>query len=70
MEYVCNSNGPEWLRIRSVFQKGLSSPLAVQNFIAPTNEVVDEWIERIEELSHKPFIDYLPELSRLYLECE
>ncbi|CAH1117643.1 unnamed protein product [Phaedon cochleariae] len=62
------TNGPEWFRIRSVFQRGLSSPQAVKNFLSGTNEVIDEWLVMIEEISKRPNTDYLPELSRLFLE--
>ncbi|KAK9686524.1 Cytochrome P450 [Popillia japonica] len=62
------TNGPEWLRLRSVLQKGLSSPAAVQNFLPSTNDVVQEWLLRIKDLSQQPNVDYLPELSRLFLE--
>ncbi|KAI7815504.1 cytochrome p450 [Rhyzopertha dominica] len=63
------TNGPEWWRLRSVFQRGLSSPAAVQNFLTPSNEVIQEWIEdRLQVLCEKSNVDYLPELSRLFLE--
>nr|QZM07453.1 cytochrome P450 monooxygenase CYP302A1 [Lasioderma serricorne] len=62
------TNGPEWFRLRSVFQKGLSSPQSVQQFSCPTNRVIREWIERVEAMSSSKGVDYLPELSRLFLE--
>ncbi|GJQ70311.1 putative cytochrome p450 [Trypoxylus dichotomus] len=62
------TNGPEWLRLRSVLQKGLSSPISVQNFLPSTNNIVQDWLLRIKELSQQPNVDYLPELSRLFLE--
>ncbi|KAK5647028.1 hypothetical protein RI129_005492 [Pyrocoelia pectoralis] len=62
------TNGPEWLRLRSVFQKGLSSPGAVQNFIPDTNDIIQEWLNRLQGLYKKPFLDYSHELSRLFLE--
>lgn len=65
-----NRNGPEWWRIRSVFQKGLSSPASVLNFLPSSNEIIQEFIERIDKniLQNNP--DFLPELSRLFLECK
>lgn len=62
-------NGPEWLRIRSVFQKGLSSPQSVKKFIKGTNDIIQEWLVMVEALRKIPELDYLPELSRLFLEC-
>lgn len=57
------------MRLRSVFQKGLSSPASVLNFLPSSNDAVQEWLERIEKLSKKSEnVDYLPELSRLFLE--
>lgn len=36
----------------------------------PSNEVIQEWIEdRVQQLASKTEVDYLPELSRLFLEC-
>lgn len=73
MSFVDNTrfrNGAEWLRIRSVFQRGLSSPISVLNFLSPSNDVMQEWIEdRLQKLCVQSDIDYLPELSRLFLEC-
>ncbi|XP_025833891.1 cytochrome P450 302a1, mitochondrial-like [Agrilus planipennis] len=62
------TNGPEWLRIRTTFQRGLSSPSSVLNFISPTSEIIDDWIERINEIRFIHNIDYLSEISRLFLE--
>ncbi|XP_017786799.1 PREDICTED: cytochrome P450 302a1, mitochondrial [Nicrophorus vespilloides] len=62
------TNGPEWWRLRRVFQKGLSSPSAVQNFLAGTNDVMHLWLRRINDLKSTEKYDYLPELSRLFLE--
>ncbi|KAB0797767.1 hypothetical protein PPYR_08760 [Photinus pyralis] len=62
------TNGPEWLRLRSVFQKGLSSPTAVQNFIPDVNDIIQEWLNRLQDVCKTPFLDYSHELSRLFLE--
>ncbi|KAJ8958782.1 hypothetical protein NQ314_006353 [Rhamnusium bicolor] len=61
-------NGPEWFRIRSIFQKGLSSPLSVKNFLKSSDEIVQEWLVMVEKFNENPYIDLLPELSRLFLE--
>lgn len=66
------TNGETWYKLRKVFQKGLSSPVAVQHFIKPSDDVIQEWFERLDHIhSKKPQpknYDYLPELARLFLE--
>ncbi|KAL3280979.1 hypothetical protein HHI36_004204 [Cryptolaemus montrouzieri] len=62
------TNGPEWWRLRKIFQKGLSSPLAVQQFIPGTDDIVTEFIERLSLIEGQNAIDFLPEISRLFLE--
>ncbi|CAG9771429.1 unnamed protein product [Ceutorhynchus assimilis] len=62
------TNGPEWFKIRKIFQKGLSGPLAVKRFLKGTDEIILEWLERVEIIRGKQNLDYLPELSRLFLE--
>ncbi|XP_044750477.1 cytochrome P450 302a1, mitochondrial [Coccinella septempunctata] len=62
------TNGENWWKLRQVFQKGLSGPIAVKNFISGSNEIVDEFLDRLNLMSKCSNIDYLPELSRLYLE--
>jgi ecdysteroid 25-hydroxylase CYP302A1 len=63
------TNGPEWARIRAVFQKGLSGPKEAPNFIENSDKVITEWIDtRLKKILTKPDLDYLPELSRLFLE--
>lgn len=64
-------NGPSWCKIRKNFQKGLSGPLSVKKFLPGSEEIVAEWLERINNISTSPnsSINCLPELSRLFLEC-
>ncbi|KAF5298333.1 hypothetical protein FQR65_LT01111 [Abscondita terminalis] len=62
------TNGADWLRLRSIFQKGLSSPSAVQNFLPETNEIIQEWLCRLEDICKTPDLVYANELSRLFLE--
>lgn len=65
------SNGSEWARIRKTFQKGLSGPSESLSFITDSDEVIKEWIHiRLGEISQKTESDFLPELSRLFLECK
>ncbi|XP_050306860.1 cytochrome P450 302a1, mitochondrial-like isoform X2 [Anthonomus grandis grandis] len=62
------TNGPEWYRLRKIFQKGLSGPAATKKFLKGTDEIIDQWLQRIETIRGKPNLDYLPEISRLFLE--
>lgn len=62
------TNGPEWFRIRSASQKGLSSPNSVQNFLPGANDVIQEWLDQITEVKTNSKKDYLPHISRLFLE--
>ncbi|KAG5863274.1 hypothetical protein JTB14_027897 [Gonioctena quinquepunctata] len=62
------TNGPEWFRIRSVFQRGLSSPQSAKKFLEGSDEVIQEWLNMVAEISVTPDLDYLPEISRLFLE--
>ena len=63
-------NGPDWFKQRSIFQKDLSQLKSVQNFASETNDIVREWLHRIQSISGNSRVDYLPELSRLFLERE
>ncbi|KAF5297799.1 hypothetical protein FQA39_LY11948 [Lamprigera yunnana] len=62
------TNGHDWLRLRSIFQKGLSSPSAVHNFLPDTNDIIQEWLIRLGDVCKMPNVNYLDELSRLFLE--
>lgn len=63
-------NGPSWYKIRKNFQKGLSGPLSVKKFLPGSEEIIAEWLERInKKSSSNSSINCLPELSRLFLEC-
>lgn len=62
------TNGPEWLKIRSVFQKGLSSPVSVQNYLQGSNEIINDWIIHIDTIKEENSKDYLMEIARLFLE--
>jgi hypothetical protein len=62
-------NGKEWCRIRSELQKGFSEIKHVRSHLDLVNQVMDEFIElRIGQRA--TFQDFLPELSRLYLESK
>lgn len=42
----------------------------MKKFLNGTEQIVQEWLDIIEILSEKPDVDYLPELSRLFLESK
>ncbi|KAL0270736.1 UNVERIFIED_CONTAM: hypothetical protein PYX00_008040 [Menopon gallinae] len=60
------TNGPEWYRLRSAFQKGLSSPRTVRRYLPIVNEVIDEFTEFIRRTG--PVGDFTSFLSRIFLE--
>ncbi|XP_046475935.1 cytochrome P450 302a1, mitochondrial [Neodiprion pinetum] len=59
------TNGSDWWRIRREFQKGLSRPQNVRSYLQETDEVIGEFIQFSTQSKHE---DFLPVLSRLYLE--
>ncbi|CAB3243679.1 unnamed protein product [Arctia plantaginis] len=62
------TNGPEWWRLRSKFQKKFTSPQSVKSFVTSTDGIVTEFIKWIEakKVSHSE--DFLPYLNKLNLE--
>lgn len=62
-------NGPEWWRLRSEFQKGLSSPSNVRNFLPDTDNITNEFVSKIMDTSvEKDVPDFMLMLLRLNLE--
>ncbi|OAD56756.1 hypothetical protein WN48_02992 [Eufriesea mexicana] len=59
------TNGPEWWRLRKEFQKVTSKPQDVMNYLKETDHVIQEFVELC---NNEKFEDFLPILSRLYLE--
>lgn len=59
-------NGREWWRLRSEFQKGLSSPANIREFLNDSDAITKEFVSQIQSSICD---DFLPELSRLNLEC-
>ncbi|XP_055378532.1 cytochrome P450 302a1, mitochondrial [Condylostylus longicornis] len=59
------TNGAEWWRIRSEFQKELSIPKNVRTFLPDIDNVTKEFIMNLKS---DEIIDILPELARLNLE--
>ncbi|KAJ6640669.1 Cytochrome P450, mitochondrial, partial [Pseudolycoriella hygida] len=63
------TNGPEWWRLRSEFQKGLSSPNDVKSFLPAVNEITVEFLNNLEDTrTNEDIPDFLAILSRLNLE--
>lgn len=65
-------NGPEWWRLRSEFQKGLSSPNHIRQFLNDSDQITKEFVSQIKPSTGtdaETVEDFLPELSRLNLEC-
>jgi hypothetical protein len=69
--FFCIRNGPEWWRIRSEFQQGLSRPQSVKLYLPQTDQVIQVFIDHINTWTQsvEKYQDFLDELSRLYLEC-
>lgn len=69
---MCIRNGPEWWRLRSEFQQGLSRPQSVKLYLPQIDQVIQEFIEHINTWTQSAgkYQDFLDELSRLYLECK
>ncbi|XP_023950154.1 cytochrome P450 302a1, mitochondrial [Bicyclus anynana] len=65
---LLSTNGPEWWRIRSAFQKNFSSPQNAKQYIEQVNNIVERFIQwmQLSKISHHD--DFLPYLNRLYLE--
>ncbi|XP_063220343.1 cytochrome P450 302a1, mitochondrial isoform X2 [Bacillus rossius redtenbacheri] len=64
------TNGPEWWRLRSAFQREISKVQCVRGYLPTTNTVISEFLEELKsnESSNKTAGDVLPKLSRLFLE--
>lgn len=68
---VLISNGSEWWRLRSEFQKGLSAPQHIRQFLTDSDAITKEFIECIDETKPNVTVpNVLPELSKLNLECK
>lgn len=66
LHVICR-NGPEWHRLRTTFQKGLSSLHNVRSYLPCVNEVVDDFVQYVAE-KRRSNEDFLPQLSRAFLE--
>lgn len=63
-------NGPEWWKIRSEFQRGLSSPQNVRQYLPYADKITREFLEMLTSNFHSDFIinDMIAEVERLNLE--
>lgn len=68
-----NRNGSEWWRLRSEFQKGLSSPNHIRQFLNDADAITKQFVSQVKPTclnNPNEIEDFLPELSRLNLECK
>ncbi|CAH2107407.1 unnamed protein product [Euphydryas editha] len=65
---LLSTNGPEWWRIRSTFQKNFSSPHNAKHYINDVDNITRKFVEWIKECKISSKEDFLPYLNRLYLE--
>lgn len=61
-------NGSEWWRLRSEFQKGLSAPKHIRQFLNNADAITKDFVTQMQRRNVET-MDFLPELSRLNLEC-
>ncbi|XP_059475605.1 cytochrome P450 302a1, mitochondrial [Neocloeon triangulifer] len=63
------TNGPDWARLRTTFQRALSKPQSVQNYVPKSDEVANDFLRLIEKrATAAPAENFLNELSRVTLE--
>nr|ASO98051.1 cytochrome p450 CYP302A1 [Spodoptera exigua] len=65
---LLSTNGQEWWRLRSTFQKNFTSPKSVKSHVESTDIVIREFINWIKETNISHNQDFLPFLNRLNLE--
>ncbi|PSN36324.1 Cytochrome P450 302a1 [Blattella germanica] len=64
------TNGPEWWKLRTEFQRALSRPQNVRSFLPDSDHIIQEFVTNVKTwpLSEEK-CDFTAELSRLFLEC-
>ncbi|XP_066999639.2 cytochrome P450 302a1, mitochondrial [Anabrus simplex] len=62
------TNGPEWWRLRSLFQKALSRPQNVKLYIKDTDTVMQQFVDVVRKKAQTSPEDFLPLLSHVFLE--
>ncbi|NP_001036953.1 cytochrome P450 302A1 [Bombyx mori] len=62
------TNGPDWWRLRSIFQKNFTSPQSVKTHVSDTDNIAKEFVEWIKRDKVSSKNDFLTFLNRLNLE--
>ncbi|XP_059062136.1 cytochrome P450 302a1, mitochondrial-like [Achroia grisella] len=65
---LLSTNGPEWWRLRSTFQKNFTGPESIKSYIKTTDCIVKEFINWIKRRKVSANDDFLYYLNRLNLE--
>ncbi|XP_013186140.2 cytochrome P450 302a1, mitochondrial [Amyelois transitella] len=65
---LLSTNGPEWWRLRSTFQKNFTGPQSVKVHIQDTDSIVKEFLQWIKDNRVTENDDFLNYLNRLNLE--
>ncbi|XP_047985984.1 cytochrome P450 302a1, mitochondrial isoform X2 [Leguminivora glycinivorella] len=65
---LLSTNGPDWWRLRSAFQKNFTSPQSVKEHVTDTDDIVREFVQWIKTEKVTPNDDFLTYLNRLNLE--
>ncbi|XP_039748636.1 cytochrome P450 302a1, mitochondrial isoform X1 [Pararge aegeria] len=65
---LLSTNGPDWWRIRSAFQKNFSSPQNAKQYVQEVDNIVKRFIQWIHHNKPSHHDDFLQYLNRLYLE--
>ncbi|CAH4018820.1 unnamed protein product [Pieris brassicae] len=65
---LLSTNGPEWWRLRSAFQKNFSGPQNAKKYVKITDKVVTEFMQWLKDNNRSSVSDFLPYLNRLNLE--
>ncbi|XP_050342354.1 cytochrome P450 302a1, mitochondrial [Nymphalis io] len=65
---LLSTNGPEWWRIRSSFQKNFSSPQNAKQYVHDVDNIARKFVKWVKEGRTFSNKDFLPYLNRLNLE--
>ncbi|XP_046960949.1 cytochrome P450 302a1, mitochondrial [Vanessa cardui] len=65
---LLSTNGPEWGRIRSSFQKNFSSPQNAKQYVYDVDNIAKKFVMWVKECRTSCIEDFLPYLNRLNLE--
>ncbi|XP_061710510.1 cytochrome P450 302a1, mitochondrial [Cydia pomonella] len=65
---LLSTNGPDWWRLRSAFQKNFTSPQSVKGHVVDTDDIVREFVQWVSTENVTSNDDFLGYLNRLNLE--